>query len=221
MCCSQARLGTQWVFARQRQADGAMPQMVRLSGQPEYSQTCVHDGLPVDNGTACVVSDSGPFAVKSAAVWTLKDGSSPPAQRKAWFASFAAILERGMLATPMKDDLAWSDPEHYIVGFGFADTVVKTGHTFYSSVLYYEARRLPAQKRARGGGLRPWYSTRKDNPGINIARSRPRHALAVAVHRVLFRSGVAFCCACEACHMSWARSAIIPLPAPSAPRHAC
>lgn len=142
---SQARRATEWVYARQRAADGAMPQMVRTSGQPEYSQTCVHDSLPVDNGTRCVVSDSAPFAVKSAAVWTLADTSSPPAARRAWFRSVAAALARAMNATPTRDDLAWSDPQHPIVGYGFTDTVIKSGHTLYSSVLYFEACELMAE----------------------------------------------------------------------------
>ena len=85
-----------------------MPQMVGTSGQAEFSQTCTHDSQPVDNGTVCVVSDSGPFAVKSAAVWTLFDESTPAAARGAWFKDIAAALQRGMDATPMKDELTWS-----------------------------------------------------------------------------------------------------------------
>lgn len=145
---SQAQEGTEWVYARQRESDGAMPQMVGTDGKPEYSQTCVHDSLPVDNGTVCVVSDSGPFAVKTAALWTLSETGSnpkPAAARKAWFKSVAAALQRGLDATPLRNDLTWSDPDHFIVGYGFTDTVVKTGHTFYASVLYYEACTLMAK----------------------------------------------------------------------------
>lgn len=161
---SESRQATAWVFARQRDEDGAMPQMVSTSGEPQYSQTCFNDSKPVDNGTVCVVSDSGPFAVKSAAVWTLSDRSTPAAERIAWFRDRAAALERGLLATPLKDDLTWSDPKHFIVGYGFADTVVKTGHTMYSSVLYYEACVLmadmarfaaPAEGESAGLGARP------------------------------------------------------------------
>ena len=113
---SQARNSAEWVFSHQRAADGAMPQVVFTDGTPEYSQTCVHDGQPTDNGTVCVVGDSGPFAVKTAAVWTLSDTSTPAAARKAWFESVAPALIRGMDATPLRDDLVWSDPNHYIVG---------------------------------------------------------------------------------------------------------
>ena len=71
-----------------------------------YSQTCVNDSVPVWNGTACVVSDSGPFAVKSAAVWTLGTTTGvPAAARKAWFGRVALALQRGLDATPMRDDL--------------------------------------------------------------------------------------------------------------------
>ena len=145
-----------------------MPQMVGTSGQPEYSQTCAHDGLPVDNGTVCVVSDSGPFAVKSAAVWTLSDDSTPAAARRAWFEAVAPALARGMDATPLRDDLTWSDPKHYIVGYGFTDTVVKTGHTFYASVLYYEACLLMARMAtfASDGDRSKAASSRRDLPAM-------------------------------------------------------
>jgi len=44
-----------------------------------------------------------------------------------------------METTPMKNGLPWSDPDHPCVGYGFTDTIAKSGNAFYASVLYWDA----------------------------------------------------------------------------------
>ena len=44
-----------------------------------------------------------------------------------------------MMATPMLNGLPWSDPSNPHIGYGFTDTIAKTGNALYSSVLYWDA----------------------------------------------------------------------------------
>ena len=130
-----------WMFSRARY-DGIMPQYCPPSGPCQYGQLC-NDTVGAPDWEHCQDLDSAAFAVKLAhQIWF--QTTAPSAQR-ILFAKWARALERGMNATtsdPSGSGLLWSNTSRPMVGYGFQDTIQKSGVVLYSSVLQWNASRL-------------------------------------------------------------------------------
>lgn len=135
-----------WLLSASRDVDGAMPDHRELSGLVHYGQTGCDDDV-----AGCLDLDSGPFAVKLASVFVLNDTVTPREERVQYFKGLRHKLVGGMMATPVDSGLTDADADKsqmgglgFNVGYGFQDTVKLTGHSLYTSVLYWEASRLLA-----------------------------------------------------------------------------
>ena len=152
-----------WMFGKARPDDGVMPQACfppqpqKASSECQYGQEntpaiggqffrgCAqgHSTPDPQSSHSCQDLDSGSFAVKLAhKIWS----EIPTAfEQHAFFVRWAPALERALNATtkdPRGTGLVWSNTTAPNVGYGFQDTVVKSGVVLYSNLLYWNASGL-------------------------------------------------------------------------------
>jgi hypothetical protein len=163
---TEARLGVEFLFSRTRPTDGALPQMVSLSGDPSWvmwgnctcQPNCPGDAGPFqcpwqavlnssDAPFGCcmgqlVVMDSAPFAVLTTAHFVSRlsetQGGGLP-----FFMGHSAVIDAAMnTGVPLSSSgLPEADPKFSParVGYGFADALGKSGEDLYMSVLFWDA----------------------------------------------------------------------------------
>ncbi len=129
----EIKAAIEYLLARQRE-DGTMPNRVNPDGSAVF----------VVHGTGGALShpptDNAPFAVKLVKAYVDLTGD--------WdlFIRWSNALMNGLLTVPLSDKhLVFVDPAHPHSGYGFADTVGKTGEVTFSSLLYWEACMVMAQ----------------------------------------------------------------------------
>jgi hypothetical protein len=98
----------------------------------------------------CIDLDSGPFAVKFAALFMQQNGSST------FFTEHARALHRGMDATtldPSDNGVPYIDPARNLIGYGFRDGEYTNGDELYSALLYWNASQLMAEMYTAAGNV--------------------------------------------------------------------
>ncbi len=142
-----------YLFKRQRE-DGLMPNRVEPDDRVIYvvnENTEALDHPPTDNAQ---------FAVKLAAAYI--------DHTEDWelFERHKSALMDAMRTVPLSDDgLVWIDPSSPHSGYGFTDTVGKTGEVLFSSLLYWEACTLLAQmcrQMEDHDGAHAWFEAAED-----------------------------------------------------------
>ena len=89
--------------------------------------------------------DAGAFAGLMLTFFVTGAGSNTPGGGLSSLQRFGSAVVLAMESTPMRNGLPWSDPKQPCTGYGFTDTIVKTGNELYSSILFWDAsRRLAA-----------------------------------------------------------------------------
>ena len=164
----------EWMFSHAR-SDGIMPQYCPPSGPCQYGQLC-NDTVGAPDWQSCQDLDSAAFAIKLAHhIWS----PLAPSKETLFFQKWAYPLERGMNATtsdPAGSGLLWSNTSRPMVGYGFQDTIQKSGVVLYSSILQWNASRLMSAM-AHGMGDVPSYvalATRMDLLSAQIKLSADR-----------------------------------------------
>lgn len=137
-----------YLFAAQRD-DGAMPNRVEADGRVVY---VVNDTHPTLNRPP---TDNAQFAVK------LVDAYLDLTEDYDLFLRHRNALMDAMERVPLCDDgLVWIDPANPHSGYGFTDTVAKTGEVLFSSLLHWEACMLLAntcQRVEDHDGAHQWF----------------------------------------------------------------
>ena len=146
----------EWMFGKARPQDGVMPQACfppepqKASSECQYGQAntpAVNNQFfrrcTQANSHSCQDLDSGAFAVKLAhKIWSETRTAD---DQHAFFARWAPTLERALNTTtkdPGGTGLLWSNTTAPNVGYGFQDTIVKSGVVLYSNLLYWNATGL-------------------------------------------------------------------------------
>ena len=111
-----------------------LPQSVDLSGHAAYGQ----HGAPT-------TLDAGAFAGLMLSFFVSGAGREVSGGGAAFLKEFGSAVALAMEATPMRHGLPWSDPARPCVGYGFTDTIMKTGNELYSSILFWDASRQLAK----------------------------------------------------------------------------
>ena len=78
--------------------------------------------------------DSAPFAVRTVVMIAERTGN------KSFFEEYAPALTRGLGTMPLSPrGLVWNDPGNPAIGYGFHDSVIKSGEVLYTSLLFFDA----------------------------------------------------------------------------------
>jgi hypothetical protein len=158
VCCAgnlldpkEIRAAITYLLKGQR-ADGCMPDRVRADGTAVYSP-----GPPASPLAGCAL-DNGPFMAELVADYVRLTGDL------AFFARNESALRRGLDFVPRAvNGLVYNDPAKPQCPYGFTDTVAKTGHLLFTSLLYYDACRQMASLTKRCGvGDSRTYTQRAD-----------------------------------------------------------
>lgn len=137
---SEALRSAAYILSHNEQGTSYMPQLVTPSGQ----------GISAQGGAPAAL-DCGPFAGLMLDFYAAGPGSAAPGGGPSFLAAHGPAVVAGLLATPLVNGLPWSDPAQPWVGYGFTDSVIKTGCEMYSSVLLWDAAtRLAADFTAAG-----------------------------------------------------------------------
>ncbi|XRB21639.1 hypothetical protein RI054_28g114880 [Pseudoscourfieldia marina] len=128
-------------------ADGVLP----VSCHPDDSARgpyCEYGAALMCNDTVghpgwstCRTLDSGPFAALLAA-HVYDNFFASNEQAVAWYEKWSFTLIEGLMQTTRNPDgcgLVWSNTTQPNVGYGFQDTVRKSGDVLYSSILFWQA----------------------------------------------------------------------------------
>jgi len=136
----EAATSAAYILQRIQPGTNFMPQFVVPTGAGVYGQW----GAPT-------ALDCGPFAGLMLDFFAAGEGASAPGAGAPFLAAHGPAVVAGMLATPMRNGLPWSDPAQPCVGYGFTDCEIKTENEMYSSVLLWDAAgRLAADFTAAG-----------------------------------------------------------------------
>ena len=123
--------------------DGILPQYCPPTGPCQYGQLC-NDTVGSPFWRNCQDLDTSAFAVKFAHhVW--KNYLHSSAEKNNFYKKWSSVLELAMNATtsdPNGSGLLWSNVSRPMVGYGFQDTIQKSGVVLYSSLLQWNASRL-------------------------------------------------------------------------------
>ena len=131
---SEALGSAAYILRRSQASTNYLPQSVDPSGHAAYGQHHAPTTL-----------DAGAFAGLMFAFFVTGEGSKAPGGGLAFLKKFGSAVALAMESTPTRRGLPWSDPALPCVGFGFTDTIIKTGNELYSSILLWDAsRRLAA-----------------------------------------------------------------------------
>jgi len=123
-----------------QRADGCMPDRVTASGKPVYGPGSEQHPL------ADHALDNGPFMALLVCAYARRYGDW------ALFRRAEPALRRGLDHTCRAENgLIYNPPEAPQCPYGFADTVAKTGHLLFCSLLYYDACRQMAAACLRAG----------------------------------------------------------------------
>lgn len=134
-----------WMLSHQRPGSGVMPVMVSPHGDARYGTQC-NNSLP-----GCQDLDNAPFAVFLAVTAVVLQPSL--ADGLAFFREHAPQLVAAMDSVPRTaNGMVYAAPGLFNVGYGFQDSVVKTGEVLYSSVLYANAAEAMALLAETAGG---------------------------------------------------------------------
>lgn len=115
---------------RGRRADGCMPDRVTASGKPVYAPGSE------DSPLADHALDNGPFMALLVCDYVRRSGD------RAFFRRHETDLRRGLDFVRRADNgLVYNDPARPQCPYGFTDTVAKTGHLLFTSLLYAQACR--------------------------------------------------------------------------------
>ena len=118
------------IIRRQRD-DGGVPGSISPDGKPGYCTVAVGDREKVTDG------DNSQFLVKIADACAKRTGSLE------LFEKYFDKLIAAMNFVPRSaEGLVWIDTEAPHTSYGFTDTILKTGHEFFCSILYWEAARI-------------------------------------------------------------------------------
>jgi hypothetical protein len=139
---SEACRSAGYILSRNEPGTGYMPQLVTPDGQGHSAQ----------NGAPAAL-DCGPFAGLMLDFYAAGPGSSAIGGGQSFLAEHGAAVVAGLLATPLRSGLPWSDPAQPWVGYGFTDSITKTGTEMYSSVLLWDAATRLAADFAVAGDL--------------------------------------------------------------------
>ncbi len=116
-----------YLIARRRD-DGLMPNRVEADGQAVY---VVNENAPALNHPP---TDNAQFATKLVDAYVDHTGDYD------LFLRHENALMAAMETVPLSEDgLVWIDPANPHPGYGFTDTVAKSGEVLFSSLLYWEA----------------------------------------------------------------------------------
>lgn len=123
-----------------QRADGCMPDRVNADGKPVYSPG------PDNSPIADHALDNGPFMVKLMAAYCRRWDDA------VFFREHADALRRGLdFVSRAEDGLVFNDPARPQCGYGFTDSIAKTGRLLFESLLYFDAsRELSALLHAAG-----------------------------------------------------------------------
>jgi len=123
----QVRAAIVFLLKGQR-ADGCMPDRVNADGKPVYSPGAQTSPL------ADHALDNGPFMALLVATYTRRWGDHD------FFREHEPALRRGLdFVRRSPNGLVYNDPARPQCPYGFTDTVAKTGHVLFTSLLYYDA----------------------------------------------------------------------------------
>lgn len=127
-----------------QRSDGCMPDRVRADGMAVYSP-----GSTASPMADCAL-DNGPFMAKLVADYVrITDDLE-------FFAKHEPALRRGLEFIPRAaNGLVTNNPAKPQCPYGFTDTVAKTGHLLFASLLYYDACRKMAALTQRSGAGDP------------------------------------------------------------------
>lgn len=127
----QIKRSIQYLLAGQR-ADGCMPDRVNVAGVPVYGpgpEPGVGHGPLADHAL-----DNGPFMAALVCSYADLTGDI------AWFRQVEPAIRRGLDHTRRAPNgLVYNPPDAPLCPYGFTDTVAKTGHLLFCSLLYYDA----------------------------------------------------------------------------------
>ena len=116
------------MLLRGQRADGCMPDRVTVEGRPVYSPGSETRPL------ADHALDNGPFMAKLVTTYVRRWNDA------AFFREHEPALRRGLdFVRRAPNGLVYNDPARPQCPYGFTDTVAKTGHLLFTSLLYYEA----------------------------------------------------------------------------------
>ncbi len=108
--------------------DGCIPDRVNIQGNPVYSPG------PEQKPLADHALDNGPFMALLVCSYVNQFGD------EALFREVEEKLKKGLdFINRDNTGLVFNDPENPQCPYGFTDTVLKTGHLLFSSILYYHA----------------------------------------------------------------------------------
>ncbi len=131
----------EYLLAGQR-ADGCIPDRVDPAGRPIYSPG------PPNGPLADHALDNGPFMAILVSAYVEKTGDLDSFRR--WQPALRRALD---FVRRADNGLVYNPPDDPQCPYGFTDTVAKTGHLLFSSLLYYDAcRRLARLCRAASCG---------------------------------------------------------------------
>lgn len=112
-----------YLLSYQREADGAFPQQVSPTGATMFGQEGRNLTL-----------DSAPFAARTVVMIAERTTN------ESFFEEYATAIKRGLDPMPLSSrGLVWNDPANPAIGYGFHDSVLKSGEVLYSSLLYVDA----------------------------------------------------------------------------------
>ena len=128
---AQQKAAVNYLLRGQR-ADGCMPDRVTVEGRAVY-------GPGPENGQlADHAIDNGAFMALLLTAYVRQSGDL------AFFREHEAALRKGLDFVTRRDGLVWNDPAKPACPYGFTDTVAKTGHLLFDSLLYWQACRAMA-----------------------------------------------------------------------------
>ena len=139
--------------------DGCIPLRVALDGTPAYKTG--GGKKPISDHAL----DNAPFLTLTACEYVHRTGDYD------FFRSIEPKLRRGLDHIRRADNgLVYNPPADPQVGYGWADTVRKTGHLLFTSLLYYQACVVLDEIQEGMGGDQVFdYSARADLIGKNIS----------------------------------------------------
>ncbi len=137
-----------YLLARRRD-DGLMPNRVEPDGRAVY---VVNESMPTLDRPP---TDNAQFAVKLVDAYVDLTGD-----RELFLRHENALMD-ALETVPLSErGLVWIDPANAHSGYGFTDTVGKTGEVLFSSLLYWEACMVLAklcQRAAEHDGAHTWF----------------------------------------------------------------
>lgn len=179
-----------------RPSDGWIPDRIEPDGTPRY--TAGDETFPASPNL-----DTGPYLVLCADVY-LKRLS--PEKAKQQFLAWQKALERGLTCLPVNEDhliANFAQPPHS--GYGFVDTIRKTGLVAMETLLYWDALGVMAYWTEACGG---------DSAPIHAIRASIEHAFPAAFldHRGLILAATGDCRQTDVWANCYALSIGFPIP---------